>query len=88
MNNILLITGASSSIGIETINQLDPNYKIIALYDKNKERTKNVNCDIIPTNNYILKIETNGSIDNDTILKMGINILNKKVCDLKNILEG
>ena len=49
MNNILLITGASSSIGIETINQLDPNYKIIALYDKNKERLekiKNKNLEI------------------------------------------
>jgi|TARA_B000000609_G_C24123472_1_gene320945 DNA-directed RNA polymerase alpha subunit len=66
----------------------EDNRGFFKVYDKKKERTKNVNCDIIPTNNYILKIETNGSIDNDTILKMGINILNKKVCDLKNILEG
>ena len=38
MSNILLMTGASSSIGCSTIKSLKSNYKIIALYNENKSK--------------------------------------------------
>ena len=102
-HNVKVIDGNFSSLPKENYNLIlkgdevyiknefefipEDNKGFFKVYDKNKEITKNINCDIIPTNNYILKIETNGSIDNDTILRMGIDILNKKICDLKNILN-
>tara|TARA_X000000950_G_C13904554_1_gene656249 strand:+ start:167 stop:982 length:816 start_codon:yes stop_codon:yes gene_type:complete len=66
----------------------EDNKGFFKVYDKNSKEFKNVNIDIVPSNNYILKIETNGSIKNDKILKTAIRILDKKICDLKSVLEG
>lgn len=58
------------------------------VYDKDNKKSKDINIEVVPSNNYILKIETNGSIRNDDIIKKAIVILDDKITNLKKLLEG